>query len=76
MRTLTQEETLEIEKKNDYVEEKASLLQEYKSYAENIEFADDDFEEDMIMQKREKLAVKIKDLGVKIREIESLETQA
>ena len=76
MKTLTDEQNIEIEKKSTYIEEKATLLKEYKSYAENIEFADDEFEEDMIMQKREKLAVQIKDLGAKIREIESLETQA
>ncbi len=76
MRTLTEEQNLEIEKKNDYIEEKATLLKEYKSYAENLEFSDDEFEEDIIMQKREKLAVQIKGLGAKIREIESLETQA
>jgi len=70
--TETETET-ETENKENYIEEKAELLKEYKSYAENLEFADDEFEEDLIMQKREKLAVQIKDLGAKIREIESLE---
>ena len=76
MTTLTDEQKVEIEKKPEYVEEKAELLKEYKSYEQNLEYADDEFEEDLIMQKREKLAVQIKSLGVKIREIESLESQA
>ena len=76
MTTLTDEEKIEIEKKPEYVEQKAELLKEYKSYEQNLEYADDEFEEDLIMQKREKLAVQIKSLGVKIREIESLEGQA
>ena len=76
MRALTDEQKIEIENKETYIEEKAALLKEYKSYAENLEFADDEFEEDMIMQKREKLAVQIKSLGAKIREITSFETEA
>jgi hypothetical protein len=78
MTTLTDEEEqkTEIENREKYIEEKAELLKEYKSYAQNLEYADDEFEEDMIMQKREKLAVQIKALGAKIREIESLETKA
>ena len=76
MRTLTDEQKIEIENKETYIEEKAALLKEYKSYAENLEFADDEFEEDLIMQKREKLAVQIKALGAKIREIKTLESEA
>ena len=76
MKTLTDEQKTEIENKETYIEEKAALLKEYKSYAENLEYADDEFEEDLIMQKREKLAVQIKSLGAKIREIESFKTEA
>ena len=80
MKTLTDEQKTEteteIENKETYIEEKAALLKEYKSYAENLEFADDEFEEDLIMQQREKLAVQIKSLGAKIREIESFEIEA
>jgi hypothetical protein len=76
MTTLTDEQTTELEEKAEYIEKKAELLKEYKSYEQNLEYADDEFEEDLILQKREKLAVQIKDLGVKIREIESLESQA
>jgi hypothetical protein len=76
MTTVTDEEKTEAEKKPEYVELKAKLLKEYKSYEQNLEYADDEFEEDLIMQKRDKLAVQIKDLGAKIREIEALEGQA
>lgn len=76
MRTLTDEQKLDIENKEKYEALKAQLLKEYKSYAENLEYADDEFEEDIINQKREKLAAQIKDLGARIRGIESLETQA
>ena len=76
MTTLTDEEKIEIEKKAEYVELKVELLKEYKSYEQNLEYADDEFEEDLIMQEREKLAARIKGLGAKIREIESLEGQA
>ena len=76
MTTLTDEEKIEIDKKVEYVEQKTKLLKEYKSYEQNLEYADDEFEEGLILQKREKLAVQIKALGAKIREIESLEMQA
>ncbi len=76
MTTLTDEQITELERKPEYVEEKAKLLKEYKSYEQNLEYADDEFEEDLIMQKRERLAVEIKALGTKIREIETLEGEA
>lgn len=76
MKTLIDEQETEIETKETFIEEKATLLKEYKSYEQNLEFADDEFEENLILDKREKLAVQIKALGAKIREIESLETEA
>ncbi len=76
MTTLTDEQKTEVEMKPEYIEQKAELLKEYKSYEQNLEYADDEFEEDLIMQKREKLATRIKGLGAKIREIESLEGKA
>ena len=76
MTTLTDEQKTEVEMKPEYIEQKAELLKEYKSYEQNLEYADDEFEEDIIMQKREKLATQIKGLGAKIREIEALELQA
>lgn len=74
--TETDEQEIQVEKKSDYIELKAKLLKEYKSYEQNLEYADDEFEEYLIMQKREKLATRIKSLGAKIRELEDLESQA
>jgi len=76
MTTLTDEQKTEVEKKPEYIKLKAELLKEYKSYEQNLVYADDEFEEDLIMQEREKLAARIKGLGAKIREIETLESQA
>ncbi len=76
MATLTDEQKIELENKPEYIKKKTELLKEYKSYEQNLEYADDEFEEDLILQKREKLALQIKSLGAKIREIESLEMQA
>ena len=76
MTTLTDEQKTEVEKKPEYIALKAELLKEYKSYEQNLEYADDEFEEDLILQEREKLSTRIKGLGAKIREIESLESQA
>ena len=76
MQTVSEEQNIEIENREKYIEEKAELLKEYKSYEENIEFADDEFEEGLILDKRNKLAVQIKALGAKIRDIESLESKA
>ena len=76
MTTLTDEQKIEIEKKPEYIELKAELLKEYKSYEQNLEYADDEFEEDIILQEREKLATRIKGLGAKIRDIDNLEGKA
>jgi len=76
MKTLIDEQKTEIENKEAYIEEKAELLKEYKSYEQNLEYADDEFEESLILDKRNKLAVQIKALGEKIREMESLESKA
>ena len=76
MHTYTDEEKIELENKEEYIATKAKLLKEYKSYKEDLEFADDDFEEGLIQNKRDKLSVKIKSLSAKLREIESLEKMA
>ncbi|MFT7824260.1 MAG: hypothetical protein ABXS92_05805 [Sulfurimonas sp.] len=73
---LTEEQQECIAQKDAFVTKKAELLKEYKSYESDLEFAEDEFEEGLIAAKREKLAKEIKDLGSKIREIESLESQA
>ncbi len=70
---LTDEQKLDIENKETYEIEKAELLKVYKSYAEDLEYANDTLEESWINEKREKLAVKIKSLAAKLREIEKLQ---
>ena len=54
----------------ELTEEKARLLAEFKDYGEKIDYAEDEYSEDIINQEREKLAIRIKALGKKIREIE------
>jgi len=76
MHTYTDEEKIELENKEEYIATKVKLLKEYKSHEEDLEFADDDFEEGLIQNKRDKLSVKIKSLSAKLREIESLEKMA
>ncbi len=76
MHTYTDEEKTELENKEEYIATKVKLLKEYKSYEEDLEFADDDFEEGLIQNKRDKLSVKIKSLSEKLRQIESLEKMA
>ena len=72
MRTLTQEEQEQIDNKNLYVEQKTNFLTQYKKHQEDLEFADDDFEEGLIEEKRAKLALNIKDLNLKLKQIENL----
>jgi len=76
MRVLTDEEQNKLENKENYQALKADLLKEYKSYAQDLEFADDSFEEDQILSKREKLAQQIKALASTLQEIESFEQNA
>lgn len=76
MKTLSEDEILEIENKEQYIIDKANLLKEYKSYEENLEFSDDEFEESLILDKRNKLAIQIKALGDKIRNIALIEEKA
>jgi len=74
MRTLTEEQQIEVNNKEKYIKQKSKLLQAYKSYAVELEGAESNFEEELIIEKREKLAVEIKSLSAKLREIEQLET--
>jgi len=76
MRTLTEIEKREVDNKNLYIEQKARLLHTYKSYAQDLEYAANDYDKGFIVEKREKLALQIKSLGAKIREIETIETEA
>lgn|GEM_PF-1598487 len=74
--SLTEEQLELIAQKETFIEQKARLLREYKSYQNDLEFAQDDFEKYLITANREKLAAQVKALGQKIREIESWENQA
>jgi hypothetical protein len=76
MRTLTDEEKTEVDNKDLYIEQKAKLLHTYKSYAEKLAYADNDVDKGFIIEKSEKLAIKIKALGTKIRTIETIEAEA
>ena len=72
MRTLTQEEQELVDNKDLYIEQKTNFLTQYKKHQEDLEFADDDFEEGLIEEKRAKLALNIKDLNLKLKQIENL----
>ena len=72
----TETQTLSIEDKQKYLHEKEKHLKEYKTLAEELEYASDDVESGFIINKREKLAVKIKVISNILREIESMETLA
>lgn len=70
MKTSTNEDTESIK---ELTKLKSELLKKYKNYKEDLLWVEDDFEEYTIKKKTDKLAIQIKDLGSKIREIESLE---
>jgi len=73
MRTLTDEQKIEIDNKSQYLADKETLLKKYKSYASDLEYASDNIEEDLVKSKRADLAVKIKYLSRKLDDIEELE---
>ena len=73
MRTLTDEQQIEIDNKSQYLADKETLLKKYKSYASDLEYAIDDVEEGLVKNKRANLAVKIKYLSRKLDAIEELE---
>lgn len=75
MRTLTDKEKTKVDNKSLYIKQKAKLLYTYKSYAEELAYAGNDYDKGFIIEKREKLALQIKDLGAKIREIEAIEAE-
>jgi ribosome-binding protein aMBF1 (putative translation factor) len=75
MRTLTDEEKTEVSNKNLYIKQKAKLLHTYKSYAQDLEYVQNNYDKGFIVEKREKLALQIKTLGAKIREIETIEAE-
>ena len=57
---------------NTYENLKTKLLKEYKEYATKLEYAEDTFEEDIYIEKREKLAIQIKNLSTKLKEIKTI----
>jgi len=68
MQTITEEK----ESIEDYIELKSKLLKEYKGYTKELEYADNNFDEGYFTEKKEKLAIQIKNLGEKIRQLEIL----
>ena len=76
MNPLTDEQKVELKNKNLYIEQKSKLLDTYKSYAKDLEYVDNNVDKGLIVEKREKLALEIKSLASKIREIETLENLA
>ncbi len=76
MQTQTEEQTLKIEDKKKYIQEKEKHLKRYKALADELDYAVDDVEAGFIKEKRAKLATKIKTFSKLLREIESMETMA
>jgi len=67
--SLTEEQLAKIAKKDEYEALKKRLVQKRKKMLEDIEFAENDFDEYLIEQEREKLAKEIKTLAANLREI-------
>lgn len=76
MMNLTEEQLAKIAKKDEYEALKKRLVQKRKEMLEDIEFAENDFDEYLIEQEREKLAKEIKTLAANLREIEEWEALA
>ena len=72
MKTLTDEQKIEIENKENYEILKEKLLKEFKTHTAELEYADDDFETSLINGKKNKLAKEIKTLAAKLRDIEAI----
>lgn len=75
MRTLTDDEKTEVANKDLYIKQKVKLLHSYKAYAVKLEYADNSVDKGFIIEEREKLAIEIKDLGNRIRNIETIEAE-
>jgi len=72
MRTLTEEEKTELENKTQYIALKEKYLKQYKALANELEYAMDDVETGLAEKKRQKLAIEIKILSQKLRDIEAM----
>jgi hypothetical protein len=56
----------------ELIDLKNKFLKEYKALEFDLEYAQDDFEKNMIEDKRKKLVKKIKELAGKIKDIENI----
>jgi len=65
---MQEQQTFTIE---ELATEKARLLAEYKTHGEKLEYAENDFDEGLINDEREKLSIRIKAIGTKIREMQA-----
>jgi len=74
--TLTEEQRTKIAQKADYLAEKKTLVTQRKALLEELEYAESVMEEEMITERRDVLAVKIKELADTIRQIEAWERYA
>ena len=73
MMSLTEEQLAKIAKKDEYEALKKRLVQKRKKMLEDIEFAENDFDEYLIEQEHKKLAKEIKTLAANLREIKEWE---
>jgi len=74
--SLTEEQLQEIAKKADYLAQKERLLSKRKALLDDLEHAQDNVEEGLIREERERLAGQIKTLAENIRQIEAWEQLA
>ncbi len=72
----TQEQQQEIAKKTDYTAQKERLLKKRKALLDALAYAENDVEEGLIKEERDRLAVTIKELAAKLRQIELWESEA
>ena len=72
----TQEQQQEIAKKTDYTAQKERLLKKRKALLDALAYAENDVEEGLIKEERDRLAVTIKELAAKLRQIELWEADA
>jgi len=72
----TQEQQQEIAKKTDYTAQKERLLKKRKALLDALAYAENDVEEGLIKEERDRLAVTIKELAAKLRQIELWEAEA
>lgn len=62
--------------KEAYLAEVEALKKKYKARREDLEFADDDFEEGLILEEMEKYRQNIKEIKLKLAQIEDVNKEA